>query len=219
MDLNFRGAAPEGGTLRVDVTRREGEGVGRRADHEDGSGGHLVAAERYKRWKYGGRYPAPDMLEGFAVDSFGGVGPGAGVVMRMLAALGAQLTGRAATELLREMEWTVGFVLVRYGAYLEQLAGTRARVACWYPKVRAAIVHRGGIEVVAYKRPRGDMAATVARARAARAMRQGVTVGDISGAHMGDTMGDRLAVPTVRVLQGCHGHGELQVGSGSCNDV
>jgi len=189
MDLSFAGVAPEGGTLRADITRREGVSQGRRTMREDGSGSHLGAAERYKRRKYAGRYPPPQLLEGFAVDSYGGVGPGAGAVMRMLAAVGAQLTGRAASELLRELEWTVGFVLVRFGAYLEQVAAQRARVTVWYPKVRAAYYANGELRVTDYGRARGGMAAYVARVHAARALASG----DPGGGRLGTGLGPQGA--------------------------
>ncbi len=133
--------------------------------------------------------PAAAAPEGFAVDSYGGVGPGAGTVMRMLAAVGAQLTGRAAPELLRELEWSVGFVLVRYGAYLEQVAAQRARVTVWYPRVRAAYFANGETHVVEFRRARGGMAAWVARAQAARALAAGGYTGGPTGAYLGVPMG------------------------------
>ena len=171
MDLSFVGAAPDGSTLRVDVTRREGTARGRRPERESGTGSHLERAERYKRQKYAHFYRhAGQWMEGFAVNSYGGLGPGAVRVVQLLAALGSQLTGRPAPELRREMEWALGFTLARYGAYLEQVAGMRARAECWYPRVRAVRLVGTELVVDPYTRKRGGLAASVAVAAAARAM-------------------------------------------------
>jgi len=171
MDLSFVGASPDGSTLRVDVTRREGTARGRRPERESGTGSHLERAERYKKQKYAHFYRhAGQWMEGFAVNSYGGLGPGAVRVVHLLAALGSQLTGRPAPELRREMEWALGFTLARYGAYLEQVAGMRARAECWYPRVRAMRLVGTELVVDPYTRKRGGLAASVAVAAAARAM-------------------------------------------------